>query len=459
MKKFYVILSLAVLVAAFSRCHKADIFPDSGYDPRLSGGAATIFDASSHAFSVPMDGLDARNTVIHNTGDNTFGQTFVAPPAPHFEGLGPVYNNNSCVNCHSGDGEGSPITGLSGSGMLMRVSLRGMDAHGGPLPVPGFGTQIQDQSVFGAAPEATLNIGYTNLPVTYPDGSVVNLRQPSYQLQNSYLPLPADCLMSARMAPPLVGMSLLENIPESTILSFVDAKDANGDGITGQANYVYDSYTGKTELGRFGAKANTPTLLMQVATAYQQDMGITSYVLPEESCAGQVQMNAVNGDVEPELADSLLNDVVYYVQTLGVPARRNTTDPDVQAGEALFTQINCSGCHRPTVQTGIDITFPQISNQRIHPYTDLLLHDMGQALADNRQDYLATGTQWRTMPLWGIGLLPLSNGIPYYLHDGRARTLEEAILWHGGEATNAKNAFMQLNAAGRAQILKFLSSL
>lgn len=459
MKKLLVLMGLAVMVAICSRCHKAEVFPDSEYDPRLSGGAATIFDASSHAFSVPMDGLNDRDNYVHNAGDGVFDQTFVAPPAPHFQGLGPIYNNNSCVNCHSGDGEGSPITGLSGSGLLMRISLRGMDEHGGPVPVPGFGLQIQDQSVFGAAPEATVNISYTDQVVTYPDGSVIHLRAPTYTLTNPYISLPADYLLSPRMAPPLVGMSLLENIPEATILSFVDASDANGDGITGKANYVFDSYTGKMELGRFGVKANAPSVLMQVATAYQQDMGITSYVQPEESAAGQSQMNAVHGDSSPELADSLLNYVTYYVRSLGVPARRNVTDPDVVAGESLFTQINCSGCHRPTVYTGVDETFAQISNQRIHPYTDLLLHDMGPGLADNRPDYLASGTSWRTSPLWGIGLLPLSNGVPYYLHDGRARTLEEAILWHDGEAAKAKMAFMHLTSAQRAQVVKFLGSL
>jgi len=459
LKKFYVVIALAAAVLACSQCHKAELFPDEGFDPRLSGGAATIFDASSHAFSVVMEGLNERNNYAHNAGDNVFGQTFVAPPAPHFQGLGPIYNNSSCVNCHSGDGEGSPITGLSGSGLLMRISLRGMDEHGGPVPIPGFGTQIQDQGVFGASPEATVDISYADLPVTYPDGSVVHLRQPTYTLSNSYIPLPADYLSSPRMAPPLVGMSLLENIPESTIRSFVDAMDTNGDGITGKVNYVYNAYTGRTELGRFGLKANTATVMTQVANAYQQDMGITTYVDPAESAAGQTQMDAVHGDSSPELADSLYNYVTYYVRTLGVPARRDVTDPGVKAGEVLFTQINCSGCHRPTIQTGIDETFPQISNQRIHPYTDLLVHDMGPGLADNRPDYLASGSEWRTMPLWGIGLLPLSNGVPYYLHDGRARTLEEAILWHGGEATHAKDSFMALGATERQQIIKFLGSL
>ena len=460
MKKFYIITGIIVFVSAFSMCHKADIFPVSEYDDRLSGGAATALDASSRAFENTVDGLSARDIVIHNTGDATFGQTFVAPPSPIFTGLGPVYNNISCINCHRNDAEGIPTAGFSNSALLIRISMNNsIDANGGPLAVPGFGTQVQDQAVIGARAEANVNITYTDLPVIYPDGTVVTLRKPTYLLQNPYTTLPSDCLLSPRLAPPLVGMGLLENIPESTILSFVDANDANGDGITGKANYVYDAYTQKKELGRFGLKANTPTLITQVASAYQQDMGVTSYVFPEESAFGQPQMNVVHGDVQPELVDSLLNYVVYYVKTLAVPARRNVKDADNVSGLALFNQINCSGCHRQTMQTAVDVTLPQISNQRIHPYTDLLLHDMGPGLADNRPDYLASGSEWRTSPLWGIGLLPIANGTPYYLHDGRARTLEEAILWHDGEAKNAKQKFLNLSLAQRNQLLQFLQSL
>lgn len=200
-------------------------------------------------------------------------------------------------------------------------------------------------------------------------------------------------------------IGLLENITESTILSFIDAGDKNGDGISGKANYVYDSYTQKTVLGRFGLKANTSSLLVQVASAYQQDMGVTSYVFPQESAYGQTQMNHVTNDGQPELIDSLINYVTYYVKTLAVPAHRNVLDATVKQGQALFNQVNCAGCHRPVMQTGIDLTLAQISNQRIQPYTDLLLHEMGAGLADNRPDYLATGAEWRTPPLWGIGLL------------------------------------------------------
>jgi CxxC motif-containing protein (DUF1111 family) len=459
MKKFYIIIGMAVFVGSFSMCHKSDVFSESGYDERLTGGAATVFDATTHAFSDPMPGLDARDTRVHQIGDQTFAQTFVAPPSPIFTGLGPIYNNITCINCHRNDGEGIPTSGSSNSGLLFRISQPGKDVNGGPVPVPGFGLQIQDQAVLGAQPEANMSINYTDLPVTYPDGTTIELRQPVYLLQNPYTTLASGYMLSPRLAPRLVGMGLLENIPESTILSFVDANDANGDGITGKANYIYDDYTKKTELGRFGLKANTSTLLLQVATAYQQDMGVTSYVQTVESGDGQAQMNVVHGDVQPELVDSLLNYVVFYVKTLGVPARRNVTDADVKQGSTLFNQINCSGCHRPTVQTGVDVNLAGISNQRIHPYTDLLLHDMGAGLADNRPDFLANGNEWRTAPLWGIGMLNITNGTEYFLHDGRARTLEEAILWHDGEAKNAKQKFMNLTLTERNQLIKFLQSL
>jgi CxxC motif-containing protein (DUF1111 family) len=459
MKKFYVICGLMFIALAFSMCNKTNEFPESGYDDRLSGGAATTLDATSKAFGEMVDGLDARDETVHQIGDQTFGQTFVAPPAIKFTGLGPIYNNVSCINCHRNDGEGIPTAGFSNSGLLFRISIPGTDIHGGPNPAPGFGVQLQDKAVIGAQPEAQINITYTDVVVTYPDGSTVILHKPDYTVENPYTTLPSNYFLSPRLAPPMVGLGLLEKIPESTILSFQDPHDANGDGITGKANYVFDSVDKKVEIGRFGWKANSATLLMQIASAYLQDMGITSYALTKESAYGQPQMNVVHGDVYPELADSLLNFVTYYVKTLAVPARRNVTDPDVKAGEQLFTQINCAKCHIPTIQTGTDLTLPQISNQRIHPYTDLLLHDMGDGLADGRQDFLATGTEWRTAPLWGIGLFSITNGTPYYLHDGRAHSLEEAILWHGGEAEKAKDNFMSLSKTDRDKLLKFLNSL
>ncbi|HVX50994.1 MAG TPA: di-heme oxidoredictase family protein [Chitinophagaceae bacterium] len=457
MKKYIITGSLFTVIFSFTMCHKAGVFDSDDYDNRLSGGAATVFDATSKAFTHEVSGLSERDQHVHELGDGAFEQTFVAPGAARFGGLGPVFNNVSCISCHHNDGKGTPTAGFATSSLLFRLSLPGSDEHGGPVAVPGYGLQLQDQALFGVACEAKINISYTDVPVTYPDGSSVMLRKPVYTLTDQYIPMPANYLLSPRLAPPVFGAGLLENIPEDEILSFVDSKDENADGITGKANYVYNPYTQKTELGRFGLKANTPTLLLQVATAYQQDMGVTSYMQPKESVYGQLQDDKKTDD--PELPDSILNAVAFYVKTLGVPARRSTTDPEVKRGEVLFNQVNCSGCHKPSLQTGVNVTLPQISNQLIHAYTDLLVHNMGEGLADNRPDYLAGGSDWRTMPLWGIGLFDKTNGIPYYLHDGRARTLEEAILWHDGEAKNAKQGFMALSKTDRDMLIKFLQSL
>jgi CxxC motif-containing protein (DUF1111 family) len=457
MKKFLILGGLIICVAIFSMCNKADVFPDTSYDDRLSGGLATVFDETSKAFSHAIDGMKSSDEHVHELGDGAFEQTFVTAPAPVNSGLGPVFNNVSCVSCHHNDGKGTPTLGFTTSSMLLRISIPGTDAHGGPVAAPGFGLQLQDQSIFGKQPEVHININYADKSVTYPDGSAVVLRNPVYTITDSYMPLPAGYMLSARMAPPVFGAGLLENIPENTILSFADENDKNGDGISGKANYVYNPYTQKTELGRFGLKANNPNILLQVAGAYNQDMGISNYVFKDESSKGQSQTDGLADD--PELPDSLLNAVVFYVRTLAVPARRNITDADVKSGEQIFNQINCSGCHKPIVQTGNDVNLPYLSNQRIHPYTDLLLHDMGDDLADNRPDFHATGKEWRTAPLWGIGLFQKTNGIPYYLHDGRARTIEEAILWHGGEAEQSKQQFMQLNKTDRDKLIRFLNSL
>ncbi|MCL6523692.1 MAG: c-type cytochrome [Thermoflavifilum sp.] len=438
-------------------CTKPSLFPDGDYDPRLSGGMATVFDLSSQSFSHPIPGLSSWDSYVHEKGDQLFEQNFVAAPAPLFGGLGPVFNNVSCISCHHNDGKGTPSFGAVNSSMLMRVSLPGEDAHGGPIPVPGFGLQIQDRSLLGVQPEAKVSVDYHDSLVYYPDGSWVKLHVPTYTIHNPYISLPSGVMFSPRMAPPVFGMGLLARVPEAEILSHADPQDADGDGIRGHPNYVYDPVLGQQVLGRFGLKANVGSLLTQVASAFQQDMGITNTVFPEENVIGQPQADGLHDD--PELADSLLQAVKFYVETLAVPARRNVSDPTVRTGEQLFTQIGCAKCHLPTLYTATDVRFPALSHQRIHPYTDLLLHDMGSALADGRPDYQASGQEWRTAPLWGIGLFPKTNGLAFYLHDGRAQSIEEAIIWHGGEAQQAKEHFMQLSAAQRQAVIAFLQSL
>ena len=457
MKKLKIIIAISAAVSVFIMCNKPDVLPDDQYDNRLSGGLATTFDETSQAFTHSIDGLEGRDGFVHELGDKAFEQTFVSAPAPVFGGLGYIYNNVSCISCHHNDGKGTPTAGLQNSSLLLRISLPGTDEHGAPLSVPGYGFQIQDKALFGITPEASVNIQYTAVPVTYPDGSIVTLRKPAYTLSNSYFALPANYYLSPRLAPPVFGMGLLDNIPESTILSFADEDDANGDGISGKPNYIFDTALNIRRIGRFGLKANTISLQNQVALAYQQDMGVTNYLFYNENSKTQSQNKQTNTIIE--LPDSTLNATIFYVKTLSVPARRNVSDTTNKKGEALFNQINCSGCHKPTMNTGYVTDVPSLSNQRIHPYTDLLLHDMGDGLADGRPDFLATGSEWRTTPLWGLGMLQKVQGVAFYLHDGRAQSIEEAILWHGGEAQKSKEAFMNLSKEDRDALLAFLKSL
>lgn len=441
----------------FSRCHKAAEFPEDEFDERLSGGAATVFDESSRAFTRPIPALGERDRYIHGLGDAAFEQSFVAGNAPLHGGLGPIFNNVSCISCHHNDGKGIPTSGFANSSLLFRLSELGKDEFGGPLGVPGYGGQLQDQAVQGYLPEGKVSIGYSEQTIRYPDGATASLRVPTYTLAQTYTTMPAGCAISPRMAPPVFGLGLLELIPEQTLLALSDPGDADGDGISGRPNYVWDAEHQRRAIGRFGLKANMPSIITQVAGAFNQDMGITNRVFPIESSFGQPQ--APPASDRTELADTMLQAVAYYIQTLAVPARRNTRDAAVMQGQKLFANLGCGRCHQPTLQTGVDVRYPWLSNQRIHPYTDLLLHDMGDGLADNRSDFDADGHEWRTAPLWGIGLFEKVNGTPYYLHDGRARSLEEAILWHGGEAQNAKEKYMQLGRADREAVIRFLWSL
>jgi len=457
MKKTTVLLFIVSITTLFAMCRKAQPFSEDSYDERLSGGIATIFDETSRAFTHAISGLSDNDMHAHELGDAAFEQTYVSAPAPVNSGLGPIFNNVSCISCHHNDGKGTPTAGDVTSSLLFRISTSDMNDFGGPAGMSGYGGQLQDNSVFGKQAECKVNISYSNVSYTYPDGETVTLRKPTYTMQNAYMHITGAYSLSPRLAPPVFGLGLLENIPESTILSYADENDADHDGISGRPNYVYNAATKRKELGRFGLKANTATVKTQVAGAFNQDMGITSSIVPVESCFGQPQYDG-RGD-DPELPDSILNAVAFYVRTLAVPARRNVTDPEVKHGKDLFNQLNCSGCHKPVVQTGVDLTLPAISNQRIQPFTDLLLHDMGDGLADNYSDFLANGKEWRTAPLWGIGLFEKTNGTPYYLHDGRARTIEEAILWHGGEAEQSKTRFSQLSKTDRQAVIKFIRSL
>ena len=432
---------------------------DGSQSAALAGGATTIFSAASQAFELPAPNLAGVRLDKHLAGDVAFGDSFVTAPAPIFSGLGPIFNNNACDSCHPKNGRGRPPReGEKLSSMFLRVSLPGTDPlTGGPLEVPGMGTQLQHRANFGVPPEGDVVTSEAFSDGLFDDGEAFALRRLHFQIENPARPIPATVLTSPRVALPVFGRGLLEAVDEDTILGFADEDDVDGDGISGRPNRVWDLVRQQTVLGRFGWKANNPTLLQQTFTAYNQDMGVTNPFLPQENAFGQIQDDGLADD--PEIDLETVDVATFYVQTLAVPARRNLDDPQVQQGEELFHEAQCAGCHIPTMRTGVLAGVPEVSNQIIHPYTDLLLHDMGDGLADGRPDFVATGREWRTPPLWGLGLTRRAQGHTFFLHDGRARNLTEAILWHGGEAEAAREAFRLMPVGERAALLSFLESL
>lgn len=424
----------------------------------FSGGKQTVFSSNSGAFSEAFPVMRANAMELHDRGDILFEAKFISDPSRYNYGLGPLYNNISCVSCHVGDGRGkAPLPGDLFQGMLLRISIDGTDPHGGPNPAPGFGGQLQQRSIVGTKPEVEIAISYTEQEYQFPDGEKYFLRKPEFQLNNPYIPLPANYHISPRMASPVFGLGLLEAVPVSTVLAWADPDDANGDGISGKANMVWSVLDNKAMLGRFGWKAGQPTVLQQSAGAANQDMGVTNYVFPVENSFGQSQFAYSKGI--KEISDSNMYALAYYVRTLAVPGRRNAANAEVKQGQKLFNLSGCNACHKSDYFTGFNMAEPEFNYQRIFPYTDLLLHDMGAGLADNRTEFLANGVEWRTAPLWGIGLTRVVNGHNNFLHDGRARNLIEAIMWHGGEAENSKNKFAALSKAERMQLLSYLESL
>ncbi len=426
----------------------------------LSGGTETVFDDGVDAFTQVLPNISDANAAMHERGDFLFESQFVPAPASVNPGLGPLFNSDQCSSCHINDGSGRPpLADEQLNSMLFRISIPGTDPHGGPNPVPGFGGQLQQRSVFGVPAEAQVQISYSTTTHSFDDGTTYQLSAPTYSLVNPYIPLPAGVMVSPRIAPPVFGLGLLESIPDSEILNHAGA-GSGVPGISGTPNWVWDQTSQTMRLGRFGWKAGQPSLIQQAAGALKEDMGLTNPIFPIESCHGQIQFQAaVDSAQGPEISADQLRDFAGYAQTLAVPARRNVNDPIVQHGELLFKQAQCSACHTPTMTTGENPALPELSNQTIHPYTDLLLHDMGPGLADNRPEFSADGQQWRTPPLWGLGLTQIATGTIRLLHDGRAHSIMEAIMWHGGEAENAKNYVSAMSASDREALIKFLESL
>jgi CxxC motif-containing protein (DUF1111 family) len=390
---------------------------------------------------------------------------FVISPA--LDGLGPTYNRTACRECHEGNGRGQPpeYVGARMKSILVRLSVPGQDKHGGPNPIPNYGDQLQDSAVAGVKKEGRAIIEWEEVPGKYGDGTSYSLRKPTIRFEElAYGDFPEDAMASARVASPVIGLGLLQSIPEESLFALADPDDANGDGISGRVNIAWDAVNQKMAPGRFGWKANVPTVRHQSAGAALGDMGMTTMLFPENLCE-PIQQDCIDY-VErtiakvgrPEIVAEMFEPMITYLLHIGVPRQRNADDPAVKRGEQLFRGIGCVGCHMPTQVAGEDAP-PALAGQVFHPFSDLLVHDMGEGLADNRPDYGASGREWRTPPLWGIGLTYDVGEFNFHLHDGRARSLAEAILWHGGEAENAREVFRNLAKEQREDLLSFLGSL
>jgi CxxC motif-containing protein (DUF1111 family) len=435
------------------------------------GGDATVDLAGSGAFAQPVPGLGNEERRTFAVGNNFFNDNWVTAPASTTgrDGLGPLFNAQSCSSCHFRDGRAQPPADGDDPerGLLLRLGVVG--AAGTSEPHRSLGGQLQDRATRDIPVEGTVEITRAEEPGEYPDGTPYSLLVPRYRvLDETGRPLD-DLLVSPRIAPPVFGVGLLEGVPELDIIALADPDDGDGDGISGRANLVPDpdAPDGEPVLGRFGWKAAVPSVVEQNAGAFVGDIGITSSLRPDQPCTRlQAECLSAPDGGDPELDDRKLDQVTFYTRTLAVPARRDVASADTRDGQARFGELGCAACHVGELRTGpSDIA--ALDGQVIRPYTDLLLHDMGEALADARPDgdVVATpdtdptGREWRTPPLWGIGLVETVNRHTRFLHDGRARSLEEAILWHGGEAQAAADRFRALDAKERAKVLAFLESL
>lgn len=442
----------------------------------LTAGPFTTRETGANAFSVPVGLLDRKQAGQFALGLEQFNEAWVVAPDPAgVWGLGPTFNEDRCAHCHVRNGRAAAPEhgGRAERGLLVRLSIPGTAGDGSPKPHPAYGDQLQNRGIAGRVPaEGQALIEYETREVRFADGKSLQLRKPKVRFSElQFGPLGAETQVSLRVAPAMVGLGLLEAVPEETILKI--ARQQQERGLSGRPNYVRDVEHGRTVLGRFGWKAGQPHLRQQTAVAFLGDIGASTYLFPEENCPS-VQLACLDlpsaskcggqggctgNNYRPEVTPSRLTNITLYLQALAVPARRNPDDPVVKRGEVLFDQAGCADCHVPRLKTGNDTALPAAANLEIRAYTDLLLHDMGEELADGRPEFLADGREWRTPPLWGIGLLPAVNGHSDLLHDGRARGVSETILWHGGEGQAARKAFMQMPKEDREAMVKFVESL
>lgn len=444
-------------------------------DPRaLSGGDMTTFHKGYAPFEQSPENLPWQYEELFEKGDGLFDKAFTpgdglkASNVKTIEGMrrvgaGPLFNADGCSACHFRDGrvEKPYVIGGAMVGMFLRMSVP--DGKGGWTAPNGYHEQLHDRAVDGVKPEGLGHIQWTEIPGKFPDGEAYSLRKPNYVIDNlGYGTLPANVVIEARTAPPVHGVGLIEAINEHDILQLAQLQVGNVDGVSGKPNYVNDPETGQRKMGRFSLKSNEVSVRAQAAGAAFNDMGVTSLIHRLENCKDtQLEcLKSPNGGTpsEPEMSADFLENLTTYLRLLAVPARRGLDNPKALHGEKMFAQARCTACHVSTMKTGDFHPLPRLRNQTIHPYSDFLLHDMGKSLT-GRPDGEATAQEWRTPPLWGIGLNQRTAHHTIFLHDQRARGFNEAILWHGGEAEAAKQRYMNMSKADREAVIKFLESL
>ena len=446
---------------------------DAVEDPTLSAGSFTIRRFDDQAFSEPASVLTAKQRQLFMAGRSVFKRQWASVNSLNGDwGLGPTFVADRCSACHVNTGRGSPppSSGEQLLSMLVRLSIPGIGEHGGPQPHPHYGDQFQNRSLDGrnvdlayaGAPvpnEADLFLDWQERIVAFADEETVMLRKPTLRIENlKFGDLDSSVMTSLRIAQPLVGIGFLEAVPEETILAI--ARKQRAQNFNGRPNRVWDAVNRRMALGRFGWKANVPTLKQQIAAAALGDIGVNSRLYPEQNCppVQTVCAKLLPGNV-PEIIDHEIDALELWLQALAVPARRDVNDASVRRGAELFATAQCSVCHVPELRTGRFPKLPQLADQVFHAYTDLLLHDMGDELADGRPDFAAGERDWRTPALWGLGLSQTVSGSTAMLHDGRARTVAEAILWHGGEAGNSRETFRNMRKDEREALVKFVESI
>jgi CxxC motif-containing protein (DUF1111 family) len=453
--------------------------PELQQSEHSPGGSMTVKRLKTLSYIHPGSSVTPMQKLNFWSGFSFFRDPWVISPSStkSRDGLGPLFNTRSCISCHDAGSRGplSPEGESLPSSLVIKFGKLSTKIADKSLSLvdPNYGDQLQPRSILYKHPtlqdtmqgEASLQLSYQTTKGRYADGSEYELRKPSYHLTNlAYGEMASHIGLTPRFAPNIFGAGLLDAIDNKDLLAQEDISDSNDDGISAKYNRVPNVKTGVLEIGRFGLKANHPNLAQQIGAAFRNDIGITNSFFPTEACT-EIQRNCIKtaklttAKDSLEINDKLFSLVLTFNRLLGVPPARDLNGELQRKGREHFYLLGCQQCHQPSYQTDKNYPVTELANQRIWPYSDLALHDMGEGLADNVIDHKASGQEWRTAPLWGIGLQSTTTRRTEFLHDGRARSISEAILWHGGEAAPAQQKFIQLTRLERKELITFLQSI